>query len=425
MKKIFGLIPLLIILTIYPLAGQIRESQKILTIEECQAMAAENYPAVKKFSLIDAIKELKLKNINTLYLPQGGVNLKASYQSDVTSIPITIPGMTINQLSKDQYSATLNVEQLIWDGGVTGAAKRQVIKEAEIGKNELESELYSVREMVNELYFGILLNERYLQDLKLIREDLLKILSRTESLVSEGMANKSDTDAIRAELITLKQRETELISGKESLTTMLSLITGSGINSDSEFREPSAAIPGVEILRPELKIFESRSDFLQIKREQTISQRRPKLGAFLQAGYGKPGLNMLEDEFSPFFVTGIKLTFNLGSLYSKGNEIRILDREMMNVNIHRETFLLNLSLKSASQRSAINKIEKLLESDNEVIALREQLVKAAEVKLENGIISVTDYLRELNRLDIARGNKCRHNIELISAIYTLKHTLNQ
>ncbi|HCT94888.1 MAG TPA: transporter [Rikenellaceae bacterium] len=425
MKKIFGLITLLTILTIRPLEGQIQESQKVLTIEECQAMAAENYPAIKKFSVIDAIKELKLKNINTLYLPQGGVNFKASYQSDVTSIPINIPGMDINPLSKDQYSATLNVEQLIWDGGVTGAAKRQVIKEAEIGKNELESELYAVREMVNELYFGILLNERFFNDLKLIKEDLLKILSKTEALVAEGMANKSDIDAIKAELITLKQREVELMSGKESLIKMLSLVTGSGINFDSEFREPSADIPGVEIFRPELKIFDSKSDFLQIKREQTISQRRPKLGAFLQAGYGKPGLNMLKDEFSPFFVTGINLTFNLGSLYSKGNELRILDKEMMNINIHRETFLLNLSLKSASQRSAIAKVEKLLESDNEVIALREQLVKAAEVKLENGIISVTDYLRELNRLDMARGNKCRHNIELISAIYTLKHTLNQ
>ncbi|HCV14974.1 MAG TPA: hypothetical protein DF637_01385, partial [Rikenellaceae bacterium] len=348
MKKIFGLITLLTILTICPLEGQIQDSQKVLTIEECQAMAAENYPAIKKFSVIDAIKELKLKNINTLYLPQGGVNFKASYQSDVTSIPINVPGMTINPLSKDQYSATLNVEQLIWDGGVTGTAKRQVIKEAEIGKNELESELYSVREMVNELYFGILLNERFFNDLKLIREDLLKILSKTEALVAEGMANKSDTDAIKAELITLKQREVELMSGKESLIKMLSLVTGSRINFDSEFREPSADIPGVEIFRPELKIFDSKSDFLQIKREQTISQRRPKLGAFLQAGYGKPGLNMLKDEFSPFFVTGIKLTFNLGSLYSKGNELRILDKEMMNINIHRETFLLNLSLKSAS-----------------------------------------------------------------------------
>ncbi|PKO96961.1 MAG: transporter [Bacteroidetes bacterium HGW-Bacteroidetes-7] len=425
MKKFFGLISFLMILTLSTLKGQTQESQRVYTIEECQALAAENYPAIKRFTVIETIKELKIKNLNTLYLPQGGINIKASYQSDVTSIPVNIPGMTINPLSKDQYSATLNVEQLIWDGGVTGAAKRQVIKESEIGKNELESELYSVREMVNELYFGILLNERYLQDIKLVREDLLRILSRAEALVSEGMANRSDTDAISAELITLNQRETELKSGKESLISMLSLLTGSGINPDSEFREPSGAIPDVEIFRPELKIFESKSDFLQIKKEQTLSQRRPKIGAFLQAGYGKPGLNMLKDEFSPFFVTGIKLSWNIGSLYSKNNEIRILDREMMNINSHRETFLLNISLKSASQRSAISKIEKLLESDNEVIELRERLVKAAEVKLENGIISVTDYLRELNNLDIARGNKRRHNIELILAIYTLKHTHNQ
>ena len=425
MKKIFGLIALITILLFWPLDGKTQNTQRSITIEGCQALAAENHPAIKRLSLIESIRELKVKNISSSYYPQGSINLKASYQSEVTTIPINIPGVTTDPLSKDQYAATINLEQIIWDGGVTGAAKRQVNKEAEIGKNELESELYTVREMVNELYFGILLNERYLQDINLVREDLLRILSRTEALISEGMANRSDTDAIRAELITLNQRETELLSGKESLIGMLSLLTGSGITADYEFLEPSAAIPDVEIFRPELKIFESKSDFLQIKKEKTLSLRRPKIGAFLQAGYGKPGLNMLKDEFSPFFVTGIKLSWNIGSLYSKNNEIRILDREMMNINSHRETFLLNLSLKSASQRSAINKVEKLLESDNEVIQLRERLVKAAEVKLENGIISVTDYLRELNRLDIARGNKCRHNIELISAIYTLKHTLNQ
>lgn len=425
MKSVMKIWYLTVLTGVIPVAAQPQEKQHLITLEECQAAAAENYPAAKRLSLLEEIRGYKIKNLSNNYLPQGGVSLKASYQSDVTALPVTIPGMTINPLSKDQYSATLNIEQVIWDGGLTSIAKKGVKSETELAVSQLESEMYSVKASVNELYFGILLSDRYFNDLQLIKDDLGRVLSKTETLAKEGLANKSDSDAIRAEIVALNQRETNLIYSKESLLKMLSLLTGINIGRDTKFAEPGATIPEGGSMRPEMKLFEAKENLLNIKKEQTNSLTLPKIGAFIQAGYGRPGLNMLKDEFAPFFITGVKVTWNLGSYYNRSNQLKIADREILEINSNRETFNLNIAMKAASQRAEIDKIINILKTDDNLIALREQLSKAAEVKLENGVISVSDYLSELNKLDIARGNRCRHSIELISSIYELKHTLNR
>ncbi len=423
--KVITFMLLFVLMLIVPVPGKSQEKSKELTLEECTALALENYPAIKRLSLIDAVMDLKQKNLSANYLPQGAINIKASYQSDVTSIPVSIPGMTIDPLSKDQYMASVNLEQLIYDGGVTAIAKKAVRNEALIERGELENELYSIRESVNHLYFGILLNEKYLKELDLIKRDMIRVLARTEALMKEGMANKSDTDAIKAELISLNQRETDLIAAKASMSSMLSLLTDTPVVSGTILREPSADIPAGSSSRPELALFDLKSSYLNTRREYAKAALRPRIGAFFQAGYGRPGLNMLKDEFAPFAITGIKISWNIGSLYTYGNEIKIVDTEILKTESSKEALLLNLSINEVSQRVQIEKIKNLLKDDREVIVLRESLAGAAESKLQNGIISVSDYLIELNKLEIARAAECRHKIELLSAIYSLKHTLNK
>lgn len=50
------------------------------------------------------------------YLPQFALSAKASYQSDVTEIPVKLPGVDLKGLSKDQYQVMLELQQKIWDG---------------------------------------------------------------------------------------------------------------------------------------------------------------------------------------------------------------------------------------------------------------------------------------------------------------------
>ena len=401
------------------------QTNKKYSLEECVALATENYPLIKRYNLIEQTKEYTIRNIAKSHLPQGGLSVKGSYQSDVTSIPVMIPGAVIDPMSKDQYSALVNVEQTIWDGGLSGAYKKQSEANAVSQRMEIEVELYSLRERVQNIYFGILLAEGYIQELLIAERELNRAKERVESYISAGVANRSDLSAIEVEQISLRQRMRELVSDKESFLTMLSQITGVEFNQNSTLVMPPVNfVNNKEVMRPELNLLVSRKNILETERAVIDSRSQPKLGAYLQAGYGRPGLNMLKDEFAGFYIAGIKLVWNFGSLYTKRDELRLISVKQNEIDTQREVFLYNIRLKSTGVNSKILKLQELLEDDRKTIELRSSLTDAAEKKLESGTISVSEYLRELNMLDIARSTLRRREVELIMAHTELKYTLN-
>ena len=83
MKRFF-----IVLLTVVVWSGV---NGQTISIEDCQSMAKENYPQILQYGLIDKSTNFKTEILNTNYLPQISLSAKYTYQSDVTSIPITIP----------------------------------------------------------------------------------------------------------------------------------------------------------------------------------------------------------------------------------------------------------------------------------------------------------------------------------------------
>lgn len=127
-----------------------------ITLEECQRKTQENYPLVHQYGLVEKTKEYNLENAAKGYLPQFALSAKASYQSDVTELPVKIPGVELKRLPKDQYQVMLELQQKIWDGGGIRMQKKQTIAEADVEKEKLNVDMYSLNSRVNDLYFGIL-----------------------------------------------------------------------------------------------------------------------------------------------------------------------------------------------------------------------------------------------------------------------------
>lgn len=391
-------------------------------LEICQQKAKDNFPMVVQYKLLENSKEFKIENANRNYLPQLSLSAKATYQSEVTEIPISMAGIT--PLSKDQYNAVLQLEQTIWDGDAISSQKRGIKAQSMLDKSKLDVDLYALRERVNQLFFGIILLNEQLAQINILKNDLERSLNQVNAYKKNGMANQSDIDAVKVEQINALQKETELLANREAFVSMLSAMIGEKIAGDAVFEKPTDLTYSEENRRPELTLFSAQADFLDSQTGMVSSKSRPKIGAFVQGGYGKPGLNMLKNEFSPFYLAGVKLVWNLGTLYTKKNELRLIDIDKKTVDSQREAFLYNSNLKSRQQIVAINKIRTLMERDDELISLRESIMKAAEVKLENGTISVSELLREINLLDIARNNRAKREVELMMAIYDLKNTTN-
>jgi len=419
MKRLF----LLFMLT----AGLAQTLSAQYTIDALQEKARQNYPQIKQFDLIQKSADFNLSNASSAYLPQVTLSGRATLQSDAINLTLNLPGgaMSINQ-SKDQYQAVAEVNQILWDGGVIAARKQSIKNNAELEKQKLEVDLYTLRERVNQLFFGILMLHEQQMQADILQQELQTNLDKIKACLKNGVANQSDVDALSVELLNLDQRRTELKSAETSYREMLSALTGEKMEANALFVKPLNSLPDDKqpIKRPELSLFDAQLHLLdnQTQLEQTAIM--PKFGLFLQGGYGRPGLNMLATGFSPFYIGGVRFSWNISSFYTRKSNLDNIQLNKEMVNVAKETFLFNNNLKISQQNTEIEKMRELLRTDDDILQLRTNIKKACSAKVDNGVSTVTDLLREINAESLARQQKALHEIQLLLQIQNLKYNTN-
>ena len=421
MKRIiFSLSLLLFMAGIYGQTGHI-------TLEECQQKTQDNYPLVRQYDLVEKTKEYNLENAARGYLPQFALSAKASYQSEVTELPVAIPGVDIEGMSKDQYQVMLELQQKIWDGGGIRTQKKQTTAEAEIEKEKLNVDMYALNSRVNDLYFGILLLDEQLKQNALLQDELERNYRQITAYVENGIANQADLDAVKVEQLNTKQKRVELVSSRMAYLKMLSLLVGEKLSQETVLEKPVPQddISAVgEIRRPELSLFNAQGVGLQVQEKALNVRHLPQFGLFVQGAYGNPGLNMLKNEFSPYYIAGVRLSWNFGSLYTLKNDRRVIEKKRQQLDNNRDIFLFNTRLEMTQQDQAIRSLEKQMKDDDEIIRLRTNIRKSAEAKVANGTLTVTEMLRELTNESLARQTKAMHEIQRLKGIYQLKYTTN-
>lgn len=417
-----------------------------LSIERCQELARANYPIIQRYALIEQTAAYNVSNAGKGYLPQILLYAKASYQSDVTSLPFQIPGIEISGLPKDQYAATFDISQALWDGGFARAQKGSALATKTLEQEQLNVELYALEKRVNQLFFGTLLIESQLELNRLLQEDLQRHYRMIEAFVINGIANPTDLDAVSVEQLRAQQFFQQLLSSKNAYIQMLSFMIGQRIEETTSFVKPNHShLPPSKTLihsslplsplntivsqnivnRPELSMFEAQKQLFSSQKQTISSTLMPRFHLFVQGGYGKPGLNMLNGNFSPFYIGGIRLTWNFGALYTRKNDLQKLNLAQLTTQTLLETFLYHTQIEITQQSALIQQLQKTMEYDTAIISLRENIRLSAEAKVANGTLSFTELMRELNAETIAKQERITHEIELLTAIYDLKFTTGQ
>lgn len=407
-----------------------------LSIDQCQEKARKNYPQIKQYSLIEQTGAYNISNANKGYLPQLSFSAQATYQSDVTEIPaslgqilsqLTGQNVTIASMSKDQYKMVAELQQTIWDGGMISSQKEQIKATTELEKQKLEVDLYTIKERVNQIFFGILaLNEQKIQ-IDLLQKELQTNYEKIKAYMQNGVANQADLDMIRVEQLKVKQKKAELNAIQKSYREMLAVMIADTTALTAALEKPvfdTDMNREFGIKRPELKLFDAQTSLFASQVKMIRAGNLPKLGVFGQGGYGNPGLNMFNPGFTPYYILGAKLTWNFSGLYSQANHLQKIALNKQTVASQKETFLFNTNLKVVNAQNEIAKIKEQIKSDDEIIALRKNIKKAAEVKVENGTLTVTDLIREINAESAAIQDKALRQIQLSMAIYNLKNITN-
>ena len=405
-----------------------------MTLETCQELAREHYPEVKQYDLIRLTEQYDLSNAARAWLPQLSLSAQATWQNEVPEFPEALSGMlsragvTIPGLKKDQYKVGLELNQTIWDGGKSNADKRLARTEAAEQRAMTDVDLYTLKKSVNELYFGILLLEEKLSQTYRTIALLESNLDKMRSLVTNGTALASDADAVEAELLTARQQATQIEASRTSYRKMLELFIGEPLQENllrPEFEEMATT----ELTRPELVLFDAKKNRLAAQEALIKSSTRPKFGFFAQGYYGYPSMDyfasMMSNEWRWNLLTGIRMSWNFGAYYTKKNSLNKLRTAQQSIDLQRDVFRFETNLQVAQETGDIARLRKTIADDARIVSLRQSVREAAESKLRNGIIDTNDLLQKITDEAAARSAQSVHEIELLKALYELKHMINQ
>lgn len=399
-------------------------AQEIITLEQCYQWSRENYPLIKKQELIKKAEQYTTENALKGWLPQVNITAQATYQNDVTQFPVKLPNVNVEPLSKDQYKVFADVSQTIYDGGNIRNQKNLAKIQSEVQTIQTEVELDKLKERINQLYFGILQTNKQWTQLQFTKLDIKEGIKKAEAQLKNGVIFRSNLDVLKAELVKIEQKEIELQAIKQNFVQMLSYFIKKNIDENTQLETPEKILLSKNNNRSELKLFDVQKQLLETQRKIINTKNTPKLGAFFQGGYGKPGFNMLKNEFDLFYIGGIRLNIPISGFYTQKNDLALLENQSQEIEIQRENFLFNQNFIEIQQRNDLEKIQNLIDKDNELIELRKNIKTASLAQLENGVINTNDYLREVTAEEQAILTKITHEIQYLLTQYNLKANLN-
>lgn len=387
-----------------------------INLEDCYRLARENYPRLSDTRRQKEISDLKIQNIGVVWNPQVNLNGQATYQSEVTKVNVPIPNVSIPSPSKDQYKAYLDVKQTIYDGGLTDANKSLERSGLAADLQNLEVEIYSLRDKVNQLYFNILLMKENEEVMKLKRSNLDERIKILESGFKNGMVTSRDLELLKAERLLTDQQISEIHSERTAGFGALGILTNQILNENTSLTEPVINVKSETITRPELKYFDLLGNKIDQNSQLLQKTRNPKLFGFGQAGYGKPGLNMLKNSFDPYYLVGLGVSWNVIDWKQTDRSRKILEVQKEMIGSQRATFDQNLSIALFKANETIKKVDQLLKIDEDLVSLRTKIAKNSASQLENGTITSADYIVDLNAATQANISQKSHKVQLYYAI---------
>ena len=401
-----------------------------VTLERCYERARHNYPAIRQYALVEQSRGFTLENAAKGWLPQVSVNGRATYQSTVTQLPIDVSqfGIDYKGLPRDQYDAHVIVNQTIYDGGRIAIGKRITEAQADVETTQLDVTMYAIRERIDHLFFGALLIDEQLEQNRLLQDDLQLGLRTVEAMVKGGIANQTDVDNVMVEQIKARQQESTLKTMRGTYLMMLGAFINEPLDGNTKLEKPSAAVyPDGKMeggLRPELLMYNAQNRLLDVRLKALDTALLPRVGAYVQGGVGNPGLNMLKNGWDAYYKIGATVTWNIGALYTRKNDQRLIATERQQIAARRETFLFNNRLQQQQTNGQIENLRQQVSQDDEIIRLRERIRSRSEKRVQNGTETVNEMLRDINAVGEARQQRAIHEVQLLQETYNLKTITN-
>ncbi len=403
------------------------KAQDTLNLQYCRQRTISTYPLNQDFENNLKANELKIKNIKTIYYPVLNLTGQLIHVSDVPHYVSDNPLLQIPVIGNDQYKIMLEAKQVLFDGGLTKKQKTLEESSLAVQNKNTEVKLYALNEQINDVYFLILLFQEQKRLLELTRKTLNEQLKIVQSGVKNGVLLPGDADVLTAEILKTEQSISELDAGKNSGLEILSNLMNTSIASETYLDLPQInTVPENSVIkRPEYDLFSAQQKQLQNTAELNQVKRFPYIAAFGTFGYGYPGLNMLQDQADIIYTFGLNLSWTIWDWNKTKREKQIFAVQQDMINTQQEVFDKNLKTAITKEKNEIIKLNDLLEKDKKIIEIRQRISNTKASQLKNGVITSSEYIRELNNETMAKVSRSLHEIQRIQAIVRYNTLIGQ
>lgn len=405
LNKIQKLLLLFIIILVNDISAQ-------LTLEYCQTHARENYPLVNQYNLIEKSEEFTLSNATKAYYPQLSVTAIAGKMDGLPEI--SLPGQ-VSSSNNYNLISIVQLNQTIWDGGITSANKDIISAESKIGKADLDVTFHKLKDRINNLYFGILLIDENINLIKIYRDNLERNLELVKVAVENGTAYKTDIDEINVELLNSDKSIAELKSNRSAYIKMLSSFIEKDISKNEYLTKPTIKdnYVSLAIKRPELSLLQNQKELVNAKYGISKSSLYPKIGLMGIGVFLEPGVDFAGSEVTRLLVGGLNLSWDIGGLYKNSNNNQLKKISLDRIKSSEETFLFNTNLELTQAQNEIEKLKILIDKDAEILELKTKIRNSYETKYKNGVTTMTELLTKTNDENAANQEKILHEIQYL------------
>lgn len=396
------------------------EGEPSVSLESLLEAARRHHPTLAKEPLLSDSLELTKAQLDQAYWPQLTLGGRATWQSAVTSVDIPIPGVRVIPPSNDQYRATLDLQQNLWDGGVTSEQKQLAQARSGVEREKVALDWHQVRDRILQLFFAGVIQQHLEAQGELLQHYLGSVVEKAQVSLKSGVVTERDVLLAQAKQLEARQAMVEATARLAGVRRSLEELTGATLPRAALLAAPAtscapplAHTPASELHRSELRLLDAQARVLDARERLDEAADRPRLGAFATAGYGRPGINPLDDSFQPYFIGGVQLSVPLTHLYAgtwrKGREQLAVQRSL--VAREREAVVKRIDLELQAQATELERLDAVIALDDELLSLRERARKQTDLQLQLGTASMTDLLNDLTQEDQARTQRAVHRAQ--------------
>ena len=400
-------------------------AQDTLRLAQLQQAAIQSDPRTAEIDLLRSASDLRLAALGSERLPQVGLNAWASHQSDVTSPILNIAGAEFPDLPLDRWQSTVDVTQLLFDGGTL--SQRRELERVRYAESAaaVNVALYGLHAEVNAAFFSAFLLQQRSTEYDALVIDLDARLRAVRARVEAGTALGREAAEVEAERVRATLQRDEARAARRASLAILADLVGKPIDTTAvlmlaaagpeESRDLTVSASASLRLRPEFEQFRQTRARLDREVALTRTENAPRLSAFGQAGVGLPGLDQFRTTSDAFWQAGLKLEWRPWTWNSAGRNSAALRLQQQVVEREEQALARSLARQAVTDREDIDRLTTSLDEDERVVILRAEIERQARAQHDEGTITTAEYVDTRTDVLEARLALQSHRVELAQA----------